>query len=430
MSFRRLEIPGHFPVPPELSVRFDEQTWGARPGEPLAYTLLAHGVYVLGRSSKYHRPRGLFCGVGTCGQCVAQCGGLSNVKLCEATHQTSRSQNTWGTARIDPLAAMDWAFPYGIDHHHFMTRFALPNRLALGFARHLAGQGALPTVTEQAVTPYQAKPQHTTVAVVGGGPAGRRVGSMARRAGLATRVFDKDALAEAHVEGDSWVIGFYDDRELVVITPQGLLRVQADIIVLATGANPQPPECPGNDVPGVISYKAALRALTLGILPGRRIALAAPAENAEIDHVDIPKLAKHLQNAGATLALTVGLGNALPDVSHHATRVTKICGCAPSLQVETDKGPVECDVFVWCGPPAPAYELAAQMGIETLLHPSAQVFVPMHAADGSTRRDGVFIAGELAGPESQGFLAALAQAERVGASIVNKIRTVDVGALA
>src|SRR5687767_11657190 len=51
-------------------------------GEPLAVALYAAGVRLLGRSPKYHRPRGLFCGSGHCGSCLMRVDGRPNVRAC------------------------------------------------------------------------------------------------------------------------------------------------------------------------------------------------------------------------------------------------------------------------------------------------------------------------------------------------------------
>ncbi len=83
--FRKLEIAGWFTSPPDAVIEVDGKSYSARAGEPLALTLLAHGVYVLGRSTKYHRPRGLFCGRGTCGHCLAQVDGQPNQRLCRCS---------------------------------------------------------------------------------------------------------------------------------------------------------------------------------------------------------------------------------------------------------------------------------------------------------------------------------------------------------
>ena len=44
-----------------LSFTFDGKTYQGYEGDTLASALLANGVHLLGRSFKYHRPRGIMC---------------------------------------------------------------------------------------------------------------------------------------------------------------------------------------------------------------------------------------------------------------------------------------------------------------------------------------------------------------------------------
>lgn len=51
-------------------------------GEPIAAALLANGIKVFRYTAKYHEPRGLFCGIGQCTDCVMEVDGIPNVKTC------------------------------------------------------------------------------------------------------------------------------------------------------------------------------------------------------------------------------------------------------------------------------------------------------------------------------------------------------------
>ena len=56
---RRLESGGRIDRSVELRFKFDGRTYTGYAGDTLASALLANGVRLLGRSFKYHRPRGL-----------------------------------------------------------------------------------------------------------------------------------------------------------------------------------------------------------------------------------------------------------------------------------------------------------------------------------------------------------------------------------
>ncbi|MDR1605017.1 MAG: (2Fe-2S)-binding protein [Gracilibacteraceae bacterium] len=51
-------------------------------GEPLAAALKAAGVAVHRYTKKHRRPRGLFCAVGRCTDCVMVVNGRPNVRVC------------------------------------------------------------------------------------------------------------------------------------------------------------------------------------------------------------------------------------------------------------------------------------------------------------------------------------------------------------
>lgn len=53
-------------------------------GEPIAAALVAAGVKVFRRSTRYHRPRGFFCATGKCASCLMEVEGKPNVMVCMA----------------------------------------------------------------------------------------------------------------------------------------------------------------------------------------------------------------------------------------------------------------------------------------------------------------------------------------------------------
>ncbi|MCI6927574.1 (2Fe-2S)-binding protein [Butyricicoccus porcorum] len=51
-------------------------------GEPIAVALKAAGVMVHRHTKKYDRPRGVFCAIGRCTDCVMVVNGKPNVRTC------------------------------------------------------------------------------------------------------------------------------------------------------------------------------------------------------------------------------------------------------------------------------------------------------------------------------------------------------------
>ena len=72
-------------------------------GEPIAATLKAAGVMVHRYTKKEHKPRGIFCAIGRCTDCVMVVDGVANVRTC-----------------ITPLVAgMDVRTQYGVSDKPF-----------------------------------------------------------------------------------------------------------------------------------------------------------------------------------------------------------------------------------------------------------------------------------------------------------------------
>jgi NADPH-dependent 2,4-dienoyl-CoA reductase/sulfur reductase-like enzyme len=65
-----------------LTIDFEGQSLRAFAGESVAVALWANDVRTLGRSSKYHRPRGAFCLDGHCASCYLRIDGRPNLRAC------------------------------------------------------------------------------------------------------------------------------------------------------------------------------------------------------------------------------------------------------------------------------------------------------------------------------------------------------------
>jgi sarcosine oxidase subunit alpha len=82
-----------------LTVQLDGQAVTAYRGETVAAVLLAEGQRIFRRTPKSGRPRGLFCGIGLCFDCLVTVNGVANVRAC----LTPVSEGM----RIDTLAKPD-----------------------------------------------------------------------------------------------------------------------------------------------------------------------------------------------------------------------------------------------------------------------------------------------------------------------------------
>jgi predicted molibdopterin-dependent oxidoreductase YjgC len=51
-------------------------------GEPIASALAANGIKVFRRTPKLHRPRGMFCAIGRCTDCIMNVNGVPSIRTC------------------------------------------------------------------------------------------------------------------------------------------------------------------------------------------------------------------------------------------------------------------------------------------------------------------------------------------------------------
>ena len=63
--------------------RFDSQEIAAGPGETIAVALLVAGVSSLRTTSRLGEPRGIFCNMGVCFDCLVEVDGHANQRACQ-----------------------------------------------------------------------------------------------------------------------------------------------------------------------------------------------------------------------------------------------------------------------------------------------------------------------------------------------------------
>lgn len=82
-----MRIPAHpilGPLPESrwVNIEVDGEIIQAREGEPIAAAIMAAGRLKLRHTRKSHEPRGVFCGIGRCTDCVMTVDGQANVRTC------------------------------------------------------------------------------------------------------------------------------------------------------------------------------------------------------------------------------------------------------------------------------------------------------------------------------------------------------------
>lgn len=410
------EYPGH--VADEVTILVDGKRVEARRGEPIAVALVRSGRLVFGRSVKYHRPRGPLCFEGDCDGCLMRVDGIPNVMTCREPVREGlkvETQNVLGTAKIDLLAATDWFFPEGLDHHHMFTRFAPVNKLMQKVARRIAGVGKLPSRVVEPVAPTVAE---VDVLVIGAGSSGIQAANAAAKHGASVLLAEAlDVGGRAMLTGDEVralgppvqvhhgaVVAIFDEKPVGFVQPpqsdevrrwalledgDGLLRVHPRALVIATGRTESVVPVPANDRPGVLTPRAVLRLLRHDAIRDWRV--VALGEGELLDH------ALHaLRDAGCEV-----VGPFPPD---HA----ELEGRPQVRRVRIGDVEHECDAVVVSGPSSAAYALARQAGAE--LGFDGEGFVVRADSEGRTTAQRVFAVGSCASgevdPERAGELAA------------------------
>lgn len=196
MSGRRIGGGG----PGTLRFSFNGRAMLAREGDTLAAALLANGVMLVGRSFKYHRPRGIMAaGVEEPNALVTVGEGGRTEPNTRATDVyvydglVARSQNAWPSLRVD-LGAINGLFARFLGAgFYYKTFFGPPSRWMVyeRFIRRAAGLGKAPTLPDP--DRYEHRSAFCDVLVIGGGAAGVAAARAALSAGDRVMLVEQDA---------------------------------------------------------------------------------------------------------------------------------------------------------------------------------------------------------------------------------------------
>ncbi len=318
-------LPGQGRIAPDSPVefRFNKRLYVGYEGDTLASALLANDVRLLGRSFKYHRPRGIvgcwseepnaIVQIGT-GATAIPAARATQVSLYEGLH--AHTIKGWPSTNFDLLAFNDFIAPLlaaGFYYKTFMwTRWLWEQYEKL--IRKASGLGFCPILPDP--DSYDHVNAHCDVLVAGGGPAGLMAALAAGRSGARVILADEQsepggsllaatgsiasqspmqwvgevllelaAMPEVTVLKRSSVSGYYDHNFLTILEElsdhlaprkrQGarcrLWKVRARQVVLAQGAIERPLVFCNNDRPGVMSSSAVATYLNrYAVRPGTR----------------------------------------------------------------------------------------------------------------------------------------------------------------
>ncbi|TIT72986.1 MAG: FAD-dependent oxidoreductase, partial [Mesorhizobium sp.] len=181
---------------------FDGQAYTGVDGDTLASALLANGVHLVGRSFKYHRPRGFLSAGAEEPSALVQIvrDDARKTPNVRATVQelydglTANSQNRWPSLAFDVGAVNDIASPLfsaGFYYKTFMWPKAAWKSLYEPKIRAAAGLGVSPDKPDP--DHYGARYAHCEVLVLGGGAAGIAAALAAAETGVRVILADEQA---------------------------------------------------------------------------------------------------------------------------------------------------------------------------------------------------------------------------------------------
>ena len=78
----------------EVTFTFDGKTMKGYEGEPIAIALKSNGIVIHRYTKKEHKPRGIFCAIGRCTDCVMVVDGKPNIRTCVTPLEEGMSVQT------------------------------------------------------------------------------------------------------------------------------------------------------------------------------------------------------------------------------------------------------------------------------------------------------------------------------------------------
>jgi sarcosine oxidase subunit alpha len=458
-----------------ISFTFEGRRFEGLTGDCVTSALWAAGERLLGRSFKYHRPRGVLSLANHDINAMFQWGPRLNLRGDVAPLEdgmTLTAVNTFGGLASDRAGVLDrmGAFlPVGFYYKAFHKPKSMFPRWERMF-RATAGLGKVDLGTLR--RPMPKRYLHTDVLVVGAGAAGLSAAITAAASGAGVVLVDENAapggslgyqrggqvtdtavlddlvsraanLPNLELRLGTVASGYYADFWVPLVSASGLTKVRSRVLIVATGAQEQPAVFRNNDLPGVMLASAAQRLVyRYRVKPMDRAVVLAANRDGYIAALDLVasgvnvatlvdlRIEGEASEAGAAVAaagIEVLRGHCVFEAVEAGGRLQAavVCDMRPDgAPIPSASRLIPCDGLVMSVGWAPAAALLYQAGAAMHFDESLQQFVPDQLAEGvyaAGRVNGVYLVAQKL---EDGRFAALDALAFLGRSACGAMRPV------
>ena len=308
----------------KISFKFNEKKYFGYEGDTLASALIANGVHLVGRSFKYHRPRGFFGAGVDEPYAIVQMNRNNEVDPnVRATEQElfegleAKSVNCWPSVNFDIGAINNFLnkfFPAGFYYKTFMWPKSFWYKVYEPIIRKAAGFGEASIKHDK--ERYEHKYEYCDLLITGSGPSGLasayaaaqngakvilaedksrfggslltsevNIGNQSGHEWAEKIISELKSMPNVIVKNRSQVFGYYDHNMLVMservsdhlpktdkyIPKQRLWYIRAKEVIISSGSIERPLIFGNNDTPGVILSSAAKEYLKVyGVIVGKK----------------------------------------------------------------------------------------------------------------------------------------------------------------